>query len=403
MSNTEYNTFNRLTTLKYKDILEDGRSFLLFGPRQTGKTTELQSVFKLLPPNRQLHYYFQVPTTLQAFENDPETLLREVEAKAKSGHKTYVFIDEIQKVPAILDVLQYLLDQKKIVLAACGSSTRKLRRLGANWLPGRVELKYFFPLTWQESNLNINSLTPEEFLRQNLLYGSLPGILSEPTYDVRAEKLASYTTLYLEEEIRAEAAVRNLPKFSKFLQLAALESGIAPNLSKIGQQVGVAHTSIREYFQILEDSMLIHKLSAYGRMRDQVLRSPRYYFFDSGVRNAAADLGHGKALLKLDQGRLFEHFIILEWIARRGGARKLSYWRTKAGVEVDLIDETNDKLRAIEIKNTVKLQAEDFKGLDAFAKTYKNSSTFLICNIPRPQKFGPHLALPWQNLNEAME
>ena len=384
-------TFKREKTTPLTTKINKNQSFILLGPRQTGKSTLLEGLFGHIPPDRQLRYFFQLPQERARIEEDPETILREVEAK-RINQPLPLFIDEVQKNPKVMDVLQYLIDKKKIVLAACGSSARKLRTLGANWLPGRVHLEHLYPLTWSESGL----LQGERSLEESLLFGSLPGILSKEYPGEREKDLASYSHLYLEEEIRLEAVVRNLPRFSKFLRLAALESGTAPNFSKIGAQIGVSHTTVREYFQILEDTLIIHRLDAFGTRRDQVLTTSKYYFFDLGVRNASAQIGHSRGLLPLQMGVLFEHFVILEAIAEFQEEAQLNQWRTQKGMEVDLIISKGEKKMAVEIKATNKPSPGDFHGLESFSKKYRCHKTIVVCQIPRPQKFGTHWALPWR-------
>jgi predicted AAA+ superfamily ATPase len=312
-----------------------------------------------------------------------------------------VFIDEIQKLPALMDLLQFLLDEKRITLIASGSSTRKLRRGAANWLPGRIRLERLHPLTWRESGL-LDGPSPAA-LEERLLFGGLPGILSESDRLQRAESLRSYTSLYLEEEIRQEAAVRRLPPFARFLQLAALESGTSPNYSKLGAAVGVSHTSIREYFQILEDSLVSHRLPPFGSGRAALLRKSRHYFFDLGVRNSAAGLGHDPGLLPLQAGTLLEHLVLLETLAAGPADARLSYWRTQAGQEVDLVLERAGKVTAIEVKSTASPRQEDFAGLAAFKKLERCDACFLVCRVERPQKHAHGLALPWSRLASVWE
>lgn len=276
------------------DSLIKGRSFILFGPRQTGKSTLLEDIFTELPKEQVLRYYFQLPSERDRIESDPEVILREVEAKG-SNNPVYLFIDEIQKIPQIMDVLQFLIDKKKAVLGATGSSARKMKNFGTNWLPGRVNIEHLYPLTWEETNL----LNNQRDLQNTLCFGALPGILAEKDLAAREQTLFDYTSLYLDEEIRMEALTRNIPRFSKFLRLAALESGTSPNFSKIGGIIGLTHPTIREYFQILDDTLITHRLDAFGSSRDAVLRSSRYYFFDIGVRNAAAGIGCNKGVLTL--------------------------------------------------------------------------------------------------------
>lgn len=387
--------FKRYLSEKLLSVLKSRRSVLLFGPRQTGKTTLIQELCSHF--NSVLEYPLQLPSVRARLESDPEFLKREVEA-LKSSAPPLIFIDEIQKVPALMDVLQRLLDEKKAVLIATGSSARKMRKQRANWLPGRVIMERLHPLSWKESGLVGKEGFDLKLLEETLLFGALPGILSQEK-SARAEILDSYAALYLEEEIRQEAAVRRLPPFSRFLRLAALESGTSPNASKIAADIGVSHTSVREYYQILEDSLVTHRLEAFGRSRSDVLRKPKYYFFDMGVRNAAAGIGHDRGLLTLQMGTLFEHLVILEALALASHLR-LSYWRTKNGKETDLVIERPRRLIAVEIKATTKPRESDFAGLYAFRQSEKCDAAYLVCRVDRPQKFAQGLALPWQRFTE---
>ncbi|MBI5399596.1 ATP-binding protein [Candidatus Saganbacteria bacterium] len=393
--NYESTTFKRTKQKKLLTSLLKGRSFILFGPRQTGKSTLLEKVFAELPKERTLRYYFQLPSERERIESDPEIILREVTAKGDK-EPVYVFIDEIQKIPQVMDLLQFLIDKKKAVLGATGSSARKMKNFGTNWLPGRVHIEHLYPLTWEESAL----LKNPENLPIALCYGALPGILAEKDLAAREQTLFDYTSLYLEEEIRMEALTRNIPRFSKFLRLAALESGTAPNLSKIGGIVGLTHPTIREYFQILEDTLITHRLDAFGLSRDAVLRSARYYFFDVGVRNTAAGIGCNKGVLTLQFGLLFEHFIILEIIShlQYQAGTELFYWRTRQGEEVDLVIKKGGRLIALEIKATAKPAINDFSGLAAFCRKYSCQEAYLVCQAPRRQKFEHIWVIPWFEL-----
>lgn len=391
MAIIENTTFNRYKYMKLLEKVKSKQSFVLFGPRQTGKSTLLNQIFAQFPKEQKLNYDLQLPSHRQEMESDPESLIRKVESF--SYHPVLLFIDEIQKCPAVMDVLQSLLDKKKIILMASGSSARKMRQLPTNWLPGRIHLEYLFPLTWGEAYVTEQ---PQK-MNEHLLFGFLPEIAAHQDLEWRKEQLNSYTHLYLEEEIRREALVRKLPLFGKFLQLAALESGGSPNFHKLSNQIGVTHPTVREYFQILEDTLITHRLDFFGKSRNQVLRHPKYYFFDMGVRNAAAKIGHSDGILTLQMGKLFEHFIILECMAHFKQKAGLFYW-SDGKREVDLIIEEGTKKTVIEIKATKKPVAEDFKGLDFFCKDHACQASFLVCQINVPEKFGDHLAIPWQQL-----
>lgn len=385
--------FKRELGAALQGALRARRSILLFGPRQTGKTTLIKEVCSEFRGH--LEYPLQLPSVRMRLEADPEVLRREV-AAAQSPVPVLVFVDEIQKVPAVMDVLQYLIDEKKIVLIATGSSARKMRRGHTNWLPGRVRVEHLYPLTWGECGLLRGDGGAGSLFEDRLLYGGLPGVVTQDRAH-RVEDLRSYAELYLEEEIRKEAVVRRLAPFARFLQLAALESGSSPNLSKLAGDVGVSHTTIREYYQILEDSLIVHRLGSWGKSRSALLHKAKYYFFDLGVRNAAALIGHDRALLTLQKGVLFEHHVILEALAQSGPAR-LTYWRNRSGREVDLVIEKDGKTTAVEIKATVRPGDSDFAGLAAFRAEEKCDDAYLICQIERPQRFEHGVALPWRQL-----
>lgn len=396
MVNFESIDFSRNNLLLLNNKLKKQESFLLFGPRQTGKSTLLEQIFNAYE-NSKTAFYCQLPSDKQQLEGDPEIIKRRVEAL--SGKKpVLVFIDEIQKTPNVMDVLQYLIDHRLILLMASGSSARKMKKISTNWLPGRVSIQNLFPLTWNEVGL----IQAPQLLNQHLLYGFLPGICRLRTNPEKEEALRAYAHLYLEEEIRMEALVRELPRFAKFLQLAALESGTSPNFSKIASQVEVTHPTIREYFQILDDTLILHRLNPLGSSRNKVLGKPKYYFFDIGVRNAAAHVGHSEGIITLQQGKLFEHLIILECLATYASQARFFYW-TDHHTEVDLVLEFSSKKVALEIKSTNKPGPADFKGLQALAQKTKLAQKLLVCQISHPQKFDGGMAIPWHKLHDYLQ
>lgn len=390
--------FNRNFASTLTHDLQKGRSFLLLGPRQTGKSTLIKQVLKSFP--KTLEYPLQLPSVRTRLELDPEILLREA---GNTSPPTILFIDEIQKLPGLLDVLQYLLDEKRILLAASGSSARKLRHGATNWLPGRIHLRHLHPLTWEESGLLSASNNAKNHLEERMLFGGLPGVIREADRAVRRDLLASYTSLYLEEEIRQEAAVRRLPPFAAFLRLSALESGQSPNFSKIASEVGVSHTTVAQYYSVLEESLLLHRIPAFGSHRGAILRKPRYFFFDLGVRNAAAGLGHDPGLLTLQAGPLFEQACLLEFIATAPPGTQFSYWRTKRGEEVDIVLEREGHFLPVETKWTDRPTDSDFLGLAAFQAEHPVKKAYLLCRVPRPQTFKNGIALPWFRLKDILK
>ncbi len=393
MLNIKSNAFERCKLPLLLNKLMSQQSILLFGPRQTGKSTLCEHIFSELPKNQQLTFALHNPKDCQELEADNSLIQRQVEALGVTP--VYVYIDEIQKLPQLLDTFQYLIDKGQVVLLASGSSARKMRKQSTNWLPGRVHKEHLYPLTWQESLL----FEHPQKINEYLLWGFLPGILMEKNLENRKQSLESYTALYLEEEIRREALVRNLPQFREFLQLAALESGTCPNFSKLAQQIGISPPTVAEYYNILEDTLVLHRLPRFGKNRNCIISHTKNYFFDLGVRNSAARIGHSEGIITLQKGVLFEHFIILEAIAQFSNQAKFSFWSNKKH-EVDLILEFPDRRIAIEIKSTNKPQKQHFLGLESLCQEIKVDASYVVCQIDRPQKFGNHLAISWMDLFE---
>lgn len=392
--------------------VSEGKSFLLLGPRQVGKTTLLTSALHGSP--QLLTYLLQDPAVKIELERDPDRLIRET--RALDGHVT-VFVDEAQKIPELFDAAQVLIDEKKAGFFFTGSSARKLRRKGINLLPGRIRLLTLDPLMWGElgllaerqeppipalavENVNQTALTIED----TLIYGNLPGILSASVDDA-VDLLQAYARLYIEEEIRAEALSRAIGPFSRFLELAALESGTAPNTTKLSKEAGVSVPTIKQYYSILEDTLIVERVDAFVKnARKRVLSSSRYYFFDTGVRNALARLPLVPELLNLQKGILFEHAVILEVIRRIRTLKtnhKVYYWRTSAGAEVDCVIESHDELIPIEVKSASNLSPADLTGLKSFIADYgaKVKRAFVISMGRRAEKVDDRITiLPWQYL-----
>lgn len=392
-----------------QQIIEKGQSALLLGPRQTGKTTMVKSC--LSGTKNIVEYPLQNPSIRIEMEQDPSAIIRQVEARPE---KPLIFMDEAQKVPEIFDSIQYLIDEKKASFIITGSSARKLRRKGINLLPGRVRTFRLDPLQWNEFGWtedyanslfrmpNINAIKGYSF-EQSMIFGSLPGIVSLPDDQERADMLKAYTQIYLEEEIRAEALSRKIGQFSRFLELAAQESGTNPNLTKLSLESGVSVPTIKEYYSILEDTLIVEKLEPYLKnARKRILTSPRYYFFDLGVRNALARLPLTEALINADKGRLFEHAVILEIIRRIRAMNldyKVHYWRTGGGAEVDCVIDTGTSVIPVEIKSGSKVVLSALRGLSSFIETYKEkvSHAYVITNGRIPEKLTDRItALPWK-------
>jgi predicted AAA+ superfamily ATPase len=373
-----------------RHTLDRGKSIFLFGARQTGKTTlvnrlDPQLAVSLVRPDVRLRY-----------EKAPALMRGEVEALSPlpSGRLPLVVIDEVQKVPEIMDVVQDLIDRGAALFLLTGSSARKLRRHAqTNLLPGRVTVLHLDPFGINE--------WPGESLEERLQDGALPGIVSVRDPEDREQDLAAYVTTYLEEEIRAEAAVRHLGTFARFLELAASESGGIVNLRKIASEIGVAHTTIGAYYQILEDCLIAERIEPLttSATRKRLTRSDRFLFFDMGVRRLAAR--EGRQPPRSQWGKLFEQFIGLELLRFFRSQRrsvKVRFWRDPDGPEVDWVLDCDGVYLPIEVKWTDSPTAGDARHLNCFMAEYPTfGKGYVVCRVPRKTKIGDHVtALPWQ-------
>ena len=379
--------------------LPEKKSFFLFGPRQTGKSTLIKSKFI----DRQSLYFDLLKTDeFRKYAAKPELIRSEIEAALQSGQTIRnVLIDEIQKIPAILDEVHWLLEsypELRIILS--GSSARKLKRMHANMLGGRVRTHHLYPLTCKEIGDGFN-------LDRALHFGTIPSIYLAENDDERAESLRSYISTYLHEEIEIEAQLRNVGGFLRFLPLAGAENGSVVNFSNIARECGLAVNTIKTYYQILEDTLLGFFLFPFGgSVRQRIARHPKFYFFDTGIVTALQK----RLKVQLDDmqgspyGNAFEHFILSE-IHRLNEYRRLdldiSYFRTDRGAEVDCILKTPlGKILAIEIKSTRIPGSHHCSGLASFSQSVPDADLYLACRTERAAKLGKITALPWQQLLE---
>lgn len=378
-------------------MLHRGKSALLLGPRQTGKTTLIEQF------SADLKITLLISKIRRQYEMDPDRLIREVEALIpQGGGPPFVIIDEIQKVPALMDSVQYLIDRKLGQFLLTGSSARKLcHGKHINLLPGRVIGLRLDPLMLEECE------TPLPPIENLLIYGALPAIFLEKESMIREEELESYVDLYLEEEIRAEALVRDIGSFEKFLRLAAVESGNLINFDKLSQEIGVARTTIAGYYQILEDCLIAERIEPYteSTSRKRLTKSPKYLFFDLGLRRVAA--GESTSLPQRFLGSLFEQFVGLELLRLSRLNPKptsLHFWRDSNGPEVDWVVKQDQSLIPIEVKWTENPSLKDVRHLEVFLREYPEAkNAYLVCQVSLPQKLGENiLALPWQNLNRIL-
>lgn len=372
------------------------QSFFLFGPRQVGKSTLLGNQKKLLltidllDPQNQLDY-----------SKDPNLLASQIEATAREGTpcQGMVLVDEIQRVPKLLDVIQLLMGKyPKLHFAMSGSSARKLRHGISNLLGGRALYRTLHPLTENELDNHFD-------LPWALAYGTLPKIYSclvNKQKSLAQDLLRSYVTTYLVEEIKSESLVRNLQGFQNFLDIAAAQFSEQVNITSVGRDCGVAYSTVREFYSILEDTLIGFFLQPYLlSSRKRMSLSPKFYFFDNGVTRSI--LQTLKAVPSpLERGRLFEQWIVQE-IYRINLYQqkdwKLFFWRTSHGAEVDLVIAHGRKIiAAIECKYKTRLSKADLTGIRSFQEVFPKIPCFIVAPITTPLKLDNIKALPPKKL-----
>ncbi len=383
---------HRLLNKKLERILKRGKSILLLGPRQTGKTTLINKY------KADLEITLLISKVRRQYEVDPDQLIREVKALKRTNNRApLVIIDEVQKVPALMDAIQYLIDKRLGQFILTGSSARKLKHnSNINLLPGRVIQLRLDPFSLEEL-----SFLPS--IENFLLYGSLPAIFLEPDLSIREEDLDSYVDLYLEDEVRAEAIVRDIGAFENFLRLASIESGNLINFDKISQDIGVARTTVAAYYQILEDCLIAERIEPYttSKTRKKLIKSPKSLFFDLGLRRLAAK--EQPTLPQKYLGSLFEQFIGLELIrfSRQQNSKiSVHFWRDSAGPEVDWVLSRSDELLPIEVKWTDKPSLRDAKHLELFLNEYPNAKKgYIVCQVSHNQVLSNNIeAISWKDL-----
>jgi len=344
-------------------------TFFLWGPRQTGKTTLLRATY----PDA-LWVDLLKADEFRRYLQNPELLRGELAARDSIRQ---VVIDEVQKVPPLLDEAHWLHEHRGIRFALCGSSARKVKRGQANLLGGRALRYELHGLTAQEIGRDFD-------LNRILNHGYLPSIYQS---DNPRPLLNGYIADYLKEEVAAEGLVRNLPVYSEFLNMAALADAELVNFSTIARDCGVSSHTIKGYFQILEDTLLGRWLPAYTkRPKHRVIAAAKFYFGDVGVVNHLArrgDLQPGSELY----GKAVENWVFHELCARNAYSNafaKLAYWRLPSGIEVDFV--VNDMHLAIEAKATAKVTADHLKGLREVARDHRGIKQRVIVCLERTSR-----------------
>lgn len=347
--------------IRYQKILDATTdSVFLWGARQVGKSTLLQRLF---PESR--IYDLLKSDEYARLSRRPQLLREELE---HLGNETLVIIDEIQKIPQLLDEVHWLIVNRNIRFILCGSSARKLKRLGTNLLGGRAISTRLFPL--------VSTEIPDFDLIKAINNGMIP---RHYTIDNPQKRLQAYIGDYLKEEIQSEAIVRQLASFNRFLDIAAQSDGEIINYTNIAQDCGVSSITVREYFNILEQTLIGYIIPAFTLSKKRkALQSPKFYYFDIGIVN---HLLHRRKLLpgSVDFGHAFEHFMIQEIIAYLSyteSYEQLSYWRTSNGYEVDAI--IGEGRIAIELKSSEEVQSRHTKGLKAFEEEFPNAQKIIV-------------------------
>lgn len=363
-----------------KQILEGaaGESLFIWGARQTGKSTLLKNLF----PDA-LWFDLLQSDVFERFQKSP-VQFRETILATASG--TVVVVDEIQKIPALLDEIHWLMVNHSVRFVLSGSSPRKIIRSGANLLGGRALRYELYPLIYVE--------IPNFDLLRGLNNGLLPRhYLSEHP----KKMLSAYIGNYLRDEIIAEAKIRNIGAFTKFLEAAAFSNGEMVNYTNIASDCGVSAITIKEYFQILEDTLIGRFVPSFQKKpKRRVILAPKFYYFDIGIANYL--LKRGTIEMGSEAfGSAFEHFIYHELYAHSNyseGNYTISYWRTTSQIEVDFI--LGDHEVAIEVKGTDNVQLRHLKGLKSFSEEYEVKKLLVVSNDPFERVVGNVTVLPWR-------
>lgn len=357
----------------------ENESIFLWGARQTGKSTLLQLLF----PNTR---YIDLLKS-DEFEryNRRASLLREELSLLQENE--LIIIDEIQKIPELLDEVQWLMTNKNHRFILSGSSARKLRRSGVNLLGGRAIRKHLYPF--------VSAEIPDFDLIKACNNGMMP---RHYLVDDAGKRIHAYVGDYLQQEIKAEALTRNLKTFSRFMEIAALSNGEVVNYNNIASECGVSAPTVKEYFSILEETLIGYTIPAFTKnVKRRVIQSPKFYYFDVGIVNF---LLRRRSLLpgSAEFGHAFEHLIMQELIAYIGyseSQHSLSYWRTTSGYEVDAV--IGNANIAIEIKSTEEVHSHHTRGLKAFSEEFPNSRLIIVSMDKYPRRMNEIDVIPAQH------
>jgi predicted AAA+ superfamily ATPase len=375
--------------------LPDSQSFFLFGPRQTGKSTLVDLIFTgnvwkidLLMTDQFLRY-----------SKYPDLMRREALEKIEREGIGRIIIDEVQRVPQLLNEVHYLIEKTGCLFVLTGSSARKMRQGGVNLLAGRAVQRRLFPFVCQEISDTFD-------LWDVLRFGTLAGVYGR-SQEQKTDILRAYTETYLKEEIQAEGLVRNLGGFSRFLDLAASQFGELISFTAIGRECQVPTRTVQSYYEILEDTLIGFRLMPWAKsLRKRLVAHSKFYLFDLGVTNSL----NRQLTAPPDPvltGRLFEQFIILEthrMLSYLQSEASIYFWRTNHGAEVDLIIEKHGKLiGAFEIKSVRHVTGSHLSGLRSFREDHPNVPLHVVSHVDHAYRIEDVLAMPWSMFLENLE
>ena len=339
-------------------------AMFLFGARQVGKSTLLQSEFE-----DAIYYDLLIPSIRKSFKRNPESFKEALSSKQEG---TLVIVDEIQKVPELLDLVHWLIVKKGLRFILSGSSARKLKKSGSNTLGGRAQPCTLYPLVWPEvTDFQLDKAVQNGMIPRHYLV------------DDATDRLEAYVDIYIKEEIREEAAVQDFDAFERFMEVAAISDGEMLNYSNIATDCGVSAKTVKAYFQILYDTLLGYEIPAYRKViKRQIVQAPKFYYFDVGLANylmGRHDLKRGSD----DYGHAFEHYVMQEIIAYKGYNKRreeISYWHTYTHQEVDAV--IGDAKVAIEIKSSEQVKTRHKSGLKAFKEEHPDCRLILVSLDP---------------------
>ncbi len=427
--------YDRLYASSFSHKISHPFVHIMFGTRQTGKSTLIRSI---IPPES-LVFDFSNPSQRLQFAANPDRFIDMYRALPSSESPRFIFLDEVQSVPELFDAVQFLYDEEKrsapderrTRFILCGSSARRLRRTGTNLLPGRSILHHLYPLTSIEyqpfipagfpvetlygsrslvpifkDEPRLVSPFPKRTLEDRMIYGELPAMAIPyaergTNADPRRELLRSYVAAYIEEELHRETQIREWGPFLRFLSLAAYESGGIMNFAGIAKESGLSAPTVKAHYQLLEDMFLGFMVPAFSESsRKTALSTPRFFFIDLGLRNAAAGLSLTPDTLLANPGPLFEQWVGIELYKRLSylGDSQLSYFRTAGGAEVDFIIEQSGILYPIEVKWTENPTTKDARHLESFLQDHRDRTShgYIVCRAPYPLAVSNTVtAIPW--------